>query len=61
VFGRGVNLAARLCSAAGKGDVLVAPSTWDYVKHLFTGEELDEMKLKGMADPVKPWKITGLK
>lgn len=61
VFGRGVNLAARLCSAAGKGDVLVAPSTWDYVQHLFTGEELDEMKLKGMADPVKPWKITGLK
>lgn len=61
VFGRGVNLAARLCSAAGKGDVLVAPSTWEAVEHLFDGEQLDEMKLKGMADPVRPWRITGRK
>lgn len=61
VFGRGVNLAARLCSAAGKGDVLVAPSTWEAIEHLFYGEQLDEMKLKGMADPVRPWRITGTK
>lgn len=61
VFGRGVNLAARLCSAAGKGDVLVAPSTWEAVEHLFEAEQLDEMKLKGMADPVRPWRITGRK
>lgn len=57
VFGRGVNLAARLCSAAKAGEVVLAPSTHDAVEHLVLAEEMEEMRLKGMADPVRPWRL----
>jgi adenylate cyclase len=58
VFGRGVNLAARLCSAAGAGEVLISPTTYEAVEDFVVAEELDEMKLKGMANPVRPWRLT---
>ncbi len=58
VFGRGVNLAARLCSAAKAGEVLIAPSTLEAVKAHVEAIELPEVYLKGMADPVKPVRVT---
>lgn len=57
VFGRGVNLAARLCSAAKAGEVVLAPSTVQAIESLVHVEEMDEMKLKGMADPVRPYRL----
>ncbi len=61
VFGRGVNLAARLCSAAKAGEVVLAPSTWEAVQHLVVADEMEEMRLKGMADPVRPWRLRRMK
>lgn len=57
VFGRGVNLAARLCSAAKAGEVLLAPTTVQAIQRFVHVEDMDEMKLKGMADPVKPYRL----
>ena len=57
VFGRGVNLAARLCAQAGEGEVILAPSTWEAVKQFAVADELDEVRLKGMADTVRPWRL----
>lgn len=57
VFGRGVNLAARLCSAAKPGEVLLAPSTLQAVQAAVAAEQLEELKLKGMADPVRPYRL----
>ncbi len=61
VFGRGVNLAARLCSAAKAGEVVLAPSTWEAVQNLVVADEMEEMRLKGMADPVRPWRLRRMK
>ena len=61
VFGRGVNLAARLCSAAKAGEVVLAPSTYETVQDLVVADEMDEMRLKGMADPVRPWRLRRMK
>jgi adenylate cyclase len=57
VFGRGVNLASRLCSAAKPGEVLIAPTTMQAVAPWVVAEPVDEMKLKGMADPVAPFRL----
>ena len=57
VFGRGVNLAARLCSAAEAGEVLLSPTTAGHVRNFVDVFEMDEMKLKGMADPVRPYRL----
>ncbi|MFZ4581002.1 MAG: adenylate/guanylate cyclase domain-containing protein, partial [Myxococcota bacterium] len=58
VFGRGVNLAARLCSMATAGEVLVSPSTYEAVKDYVKADELPETFLKGMADPVRPVRVS---
>ena len=61
VFGRGVNLAARLCAAATAGEVVMAPSTYEAVRNVVVADEMDEMRLKGMADPVRPWRLRRMK
>jgi adenylate cyclase len=61
VFGRGVNLASRLCSQAKAGEVIIAPATFDAVRHLAEAEQQDEVRLKGMADPVRPYKLLRLR
>lgn len=61
VFGRGVNLAARLCSAAKAGEVVISPATYETVQPFVVADELEEMRLKGMADPVRPWRLRRMK
>ncbi len=57
VFGRGVNLASRLCSQAKAGEVIISPSTALALEGRIEADELDEVRLKGMADPVKPFRV----
>lgn len=57
VFGRGVNLASRLCSQAKAGEVMISPATFQSLAHVLEADELDEIRLKGMADPVRPYKV----
>ena len=61
VFGRGVNLAARLCGLAAPGEVLLGPQTFEAVRNDIEGIELPETRLKGMADAVRPVRLTGLR
>ena len=61
VFGRGVNLASRLCSAAKSGDVMISPTTFQAIDRFVVAEQLDEIKLKGMAEPVRPYRVLQLR
>ena len=61
VFGRGVNLASRLCSQAKAGDVMISPATFQAVEQFVVAEQLDEIRLKGMADPVRPHRVLQLR
>ncbi len=61
VFGRGVNLASRLCSAAKPGEILISPTTYQTVEHQVHADKMDEMRLKGMADPVAPYRLLSIR
>jgi adenylate cyclase len=61
VFGRGVNLASRLCSAAKPGEILISPTTFQAVESQVHAEQMDEMRLKGMADPVTPYRLLSIR
>jgi class 3 adenylate cyclase len=57
VIGRLVNLASRLCSAAGRGEVLVSEAAFAALDGRRPGERREGLKLKGFADPVSCYKI----
>lgn len=61
VMGDTVNTAARFCSAAGPGDVLIGQNTHAQIGHLFSTEKLPPTKLKGKLDHVDIYKVRGLK
>ena len=52
VFGDTVNLGARLCSAAGPGEISVSPTVWKETKKQYSFEELDPIKVKGKKNKV---------
>ncbi len=57
VIGAPVNLAARLCSAAHGMQVLIAETTWNLVKDDFEVRELEPIKPKGIAQPVRVFEV----
>jgi adenylate cyclase len=57
VIGAPVNLAARLCSAAHGMQVLIAETTWNLVKEEFEVRELEPIKPKGIAQPVRVFEV----
>lgn len=60
VLGEGVNLAARLCSLAGAGEILVAESTYHAVRHVVSATPLGHQSLKGFSTPIAVWRVEGL-
>lgn len=61
VIGDNVNLGARLCSAAGHGEIIVSESTYLMVADFVTAEKLEPITVKGKTKPVSIYRITGLK
>ena len=61
VIGRSVNLAARLCSAAEAGQILVSEDLLESVQDIVTYEEKPAMALKGISRPIVPSNIIGLR
>jgi class 3 adenylate cyclase len=61
VIGDRVNVAARLESAAGPGQVMVDVATHDAVRHLVTSQDLGSLRLAGKGDWVPAFNILGLK
>jgi adenylate cyclase len=56
-----VNLAARLCSEAQGGQILLAPKALAAVEEQVTGEFVGELTLKGFHRPVPAYSVTGLR
>jgi len=61
VIGDNVNLAARLYAVAKGGQILISQSTYDEVRDLIEVQALEPIMVKGKAQPVTIYEITGLK
>jgi adenylate cyclase len=60
VIGDNVNLAARLCSAAGGAEILISESTYEQVKKEVKVEKLEPISVKGKAKPVSIYRVISL-
>lgn len=58
VLGRTVNLASRLCGAAGPGETLMSDTTRERVSGWIDGSPMgDGLSLKGFSEPVTVWRV----
>lgn len=60
-MGDAVNIAARMQSTAQPGTVQIAAETYRLVSQQFGTEPLGKIELKGKAEPVAAYRVTGLK
>jgi len=60
VLGDAVNVAARLEAAAEPGQVVVGEPTYRLARHAFAFEPLGGLTLKGKAEPLPAYRVTGL-
>lgn len=61
VVGDTVNVASRLEGAAEPNSVLVSEAVWNRVRRTFEGTELPPLLLKGKSEPIRGWRIHGLR
>jgi adenylate cyclase len=61
VIGDNVNLAARLCAAAGHGEIIISESTYEMVTDHVVAEKLEPITVKGKVKPISIYRVTGLK
>jgi class 3 adenylate cyclase/predicted ATPase len=54
------NIAARVQSVADAGTLVVSDAVWRIVHGYFRGESLGERQLKGVAQPLRLWRVTGV-
>jgi adenylate cyclase len=59
-IGTVTNLAARLCSEAAGGQILISARVAAAVEDLIDAEELGPLTLKGLARPVPIWSVRGV-
>ncbi|NLY94700.1 MAG: FHA domain-containing protein [Myxococcales bacterium] len=59
VIGDAVNTGARLCSAAKAGEILISEHTYAKVRDYFSVEELPPTHVKGKAEALKIYRVTG--
>jgi len=53
------NIAARVQSEAEAGTLVVSDALWRIVHPYFRGDSLGERKLKGVAQPLRLWRVAG--
>jgi adenylate cyclase len=61
VIGDNVNLGARLCAAAGHGEIIISESTYEMVADYVVAEKLEPITVKGKVKPISIYRVTGLK
>jgi class 3 adenylate cyclase len=61
VLGERVNLASRLCSRAGPGEVLIDQTTFELLRDSIQAEAAQPMQLKGFATAVQVYKLLAAK
>jgi class 3 adenylate cyclase/predicted ATPase len=59
VFGETPNLAARLQTLAAPGTVVISQATRKLIGRLFELDDLGLVRLKGFAEPLAVWRVTG--
>lgn len=57
LIGKEANLASRLETAAGKGEIVISQSTHDYICHDYECEYAGAFSLKGFDDKIKAWQV----
>ena len=57
VIGDTVNLGARLCSAAGPGEILVSSTVWKETQKHYSYKKLEPIKVKGKKNKVSIYRI----
>ncbi|MEN9575569.1 MAG: hypothetical protein RL514_3424 [Verrucomicrobiota bacterium] len=61
VLGERVNLAARLCSIAGRGEIVLGPTTRDQLGDRITVQAMDPVQLKGFSDATLAYKLLAVR
>jgi class 3 adenylate cyclase len=61
VLGDTINTASRLSGLAKPGEILVGSDTYYQAEGYFTFEPLEHARVKGKAEPVKPYKVLSLR
>ena len=59
-IGSVTNLAARLCGAAGAGQILVAQRVFFATEGLAVGESMGALELRGFSRPIQAFDVTGI-
>ncbi|WP_299189058.1 adenylate/guanylate cyclase domain-containing protein [uncultured Psychrobacter sp.] len=57
IIGKEANLASRLESIAGKGDILISQRTYDYICHDYECEYAGTYQLKGFDSSINAWQV----
>ena len=60
VIGDAVNIAARLCSVAKADETIISPSTMSQCAQHLIAEQREPVRVKGKAEPIQIWNVTGL-
>ncbi len=60
IIGDNVNLAARLCSAAGGDEILISEATYAQVKDSVKTTKLEPISVKGKTNPVSIYRVVDL-
>jgi len=60
-LGRIINLGSRLCGAAKGGQVLISQATYEQIQPLATGNELESVNLKGIAQATPVYELISIK
>ncbi|MDX2092248.1 MAG: adenylate/guanylate cyclase domain-containing protein [Kofleriaceae bacterium] len=60
-IGDAMNVASRLVNVAGSGDIIISEDTFRHVAGRVEAQQLPPVKVKGKADELKVYRVTGLK
>jgi adenylate cyclase len=61
IIGNPVNAASRLESAACPGETLISYNTWKLINEYVEGEETEAIGVKGFHNPLRVYRVTGIK
>jgi adenylate cyclase len=60
VIGDSINTGARLCSAAGGGEIIIGESTWELIGNRLSVEETEPLRLKGKSKPFRTFRVVSI-
>jgi len=61
VIGDSVNVASRLNSLAGSGEIIISKSIYELTKNMISAKSLPPQKLKGRSEPVEVFQVLDIK